>query len=108
MENLKGSPFLKDTLIDEIHESFGRAIERKENILGDGTINWNFVSADVFIDIVGTVGCEAIISDNDLQTQIDMMIDGHLDDEDMLPSYMVMPEFPTIRKPKADDQKKVA
>lgn len=27
------------------------AVEREENIFGDGRINWNFVSADIWIDL---------------------------------------------------------
>jgi hypothetical protein len=99
-----------DTLLDAIHESFGKAIENEENILDDGSINWDFVSADVFMDMADQ-GHDAL---SDLQTQIDMLIDGHLDDEMLLeqplsadfemPAYMKVPEFPSIRKQRAVDQ----
>ena len=83
-----------DTLLDAIHESFGKAIENEENLLDDGSINWNFVSADVFMDMVYFndglfFNGNDEISATDLQTQIDMLIDGHLDDEMLLEQLLI-------------------
>jgi len=37
-------------------QSFQRAIENPENIRPNGTINWDFVDADVYMDICETFG----------------------------------------------------
>ena len=39
----------------EIKKSMAKAIVLEENQLDDGTINWDFVDADVYMDILGNV-----------------------------------------------------
>ena len=40
-----------------IRESVGVAANRAENINVDGSVNWDFVDADVFMEINPTKGC---------------------------------------------------
>jgi len=60
-----------------VYESFNRAIELDENINDDGTLNWNFVSADIWMDLAdkGHERTEGSVI-NDL---IDNMIDAFED-----------------------------
>ena len=60
-----------------VYESFKRAIELDENINDDGTINWNFVSADIWMDLAdkGHKRTEGSVI-NDL---IENMIEAHND-----------------------------
>lgn len=39
------------TTIPGIVEAFNAAVKRPENYFEDGTINWNFVESDVFMDL---------------------------------------------------------
>ena len=39
------------TTIPGIVESFNAAVARPENRFSDGSINWNFVEGDVFMDL---------------------------------------------------------
>jgi hypothetical protein len=36
--------------IEDLVESFNIAVRREENLLGDGSVNWNFVDADIHMD----------------------------------------------------------
>ena len=36
---------------NDVIESFNRAVENPENINTDGSINWNFVDADLYLDL---------------------------------------------------------
>ena len=58
-------------------KSFDTAIELDENINSDCTINWNFVSADIWMDLCrdGAVRTEK----SELNDLIDSMIEGHID-----------------------------
>ena len=38
--------------MEDLVESFNIAVRREENLLGDGSVNWNFVDADIHMDAV--------------------------------------------------------
>lgn len=44
---LKNGSAIKNDVI----ESFNRAVEKQENLNADGSINWNFVDADMYAEL---------------------------------------------------------
>ena len=44
---LKNGSAIKNDII----ESFNRAVEKQENLNADGSINWNFVDADMYMEL---------------------------------------------------------
>ena len=43
---------------NDVIESFNRAVENPENQTKGGGINWNFVDADVNLDLIGVYSAE--------------------------------------------------
>ena len=44
---LKNGSVIKNDVID----AFNRAVEKQENLNSDGSINWNFVESDMYMDL---------------------------------------------------------
>jgi len=44
---LENGSMIKQDVID----SFNRAVEKQENLNADGSINWNFVDADMYMEL---------------------------------------------------------
>jgi len=47
-------------LKNDVVESFERAVNSDENINTDGSINWNFVDADMNLDLSGSYSADYI------------------------------------------------
>jgi hypothetical protein len=59
-----------------VQSAFNDAVARDENIDEDGSMNWDFVSADVFMDVIPN---HALIDNGrELQDHIDSLIDVEL------------------------------
>lgn len=55
-----------------IKESFQSAIENPENINKDGSINWNYVEADVWLDVSAEVGAVT----EEVETELSPLFDN--------------------------------
>ena len=42
---------LTNTITAHFQDSFDKAVTNPENIMGNGHVNWNFVDADVYMDM---------------------------------------------------------
>lgn len=45
----------------DIIDSFNNAVESEENQHSDGSINWNFVDADMHMDLAGVYSSEHLV-----------------------------------------------
>ena len=59
--NKKVGAFMKISV--DLARAFNKAVTTKENINNDGSINWNFVDADVYMAMCNLNGRDAVEAD---------------------------------------------
>ena len=63
---------------NEMANEFRRAVNDPENINEDGSINWNFVEADVFISVVRDGSYDSLGSIEEFFRTFNELVDLHL------------------------------
>jgi hypothetical protein len=63
-------------MLDKFARSFNKAVSSSENINTDGSINWNFVDADVYMDMCVN-GSDAGINDKEHYKKFNFLADAY-------------------------------